>query len=141
LVLGGADSIFAFSMLGHAEAGIVRSVMTAWFNDRQFDDVSRWMQRFYQDVQASVGYTNGPVVHLWHGTKQNRQYGSRQAILKESGFDPLSDIAIDQNGCWQWNSQKTELHRKVAEYFQSRKETEVLPDRGSSEAAVFRGSC
>ena len=62
---------------------------------------------------------------MWHGAEENRQYRTRCAILKENEFDPHQDISLDGNGCWQWSSDKPELHRRVREYFWSRKEQDL----------------
>ncbi len=42
--------------------------------------------------------------------------------MHEFDFDPKADIALDHNGCWEWSSDKPELHRRVKQYFASRKE-------------------
>jgi hypothetical protein len=35
------------------------------------------------------------------------------------------DIKINENGIWEWASDKPELHEEVAEYFEERKEDEI----------------
>jgi hypothetical protein len=52
----------------------------------------------------------------------DRQYASRQLILKTAQFNPAADMSLNRDSCWQWNSDKPELHRAVKEYFWSRKE-------------------
>jgi hypothetical protein len=42
--------------------------------------------------------------------------------MKEFGFDPAIDIAVDAEGCWRWNSPKTDMHDYVTRYFASRNE-------------------
>lgn len=81
-----------------------------------------WAKKFSQLVDNSIYYVNGNILHLWHGDFQNRQYSERYKILNKLDFDPHTDIAIDANGCWCWNSDKPELHQYLKEYFLGRKE-------------------
>jgi hypothetical protein len=83
-------------------------------------DIVQWSHRFYGEIQGNVAFVPGAIYHLWHGEIKNRQYGTRLNILKEAEFDPHADISLDADGCWQWNTDKPELHRKVEEYFWSR---------------------
>ena len=49
-------------------------------------------------------------------------YGERGRLLQKFHFDPHTDIAIDSNGAWRWNSDKPALHEAVRRYFEQRKE-------------------
>ena len=40
--------------------------------------------------------------------------------LASFGFEPETDIAVDESGCWRWNSGNSEMHRYLVEYFRSR---------------------
>ena len=66
--------------------------------------------------------TKTAVYHFWHGEMRDRGYPTRQSILQRFDFDPNRDIALDDNGCWRWNSDKPDLHDAVRAYFQDRKE-------------------
>ena len=85
-------------------------------------DLRNWSSGFHVDVQGSVYFAPGRVFHLWHGDKKNRRYLLRSVVLRETDFDPAADITLDDAQCWRWSSNKPELHRKVEEYFRSRKE-------------------
>jgi hypothetical protein len=43
-------------------------------------------------------------------------------ILKDADFNPHTDISLDANRCWQWSSEKPELHQRIKQYFFERKE-------------------
>lgn len=75
----------------------------------------------YDKVQGNYSYIDCDIVHLYHGTRQNRRYVQRYEILKENRFDPKNDIKID-NGIYSWNSDKPILHGQLKEYFSSRDE-------------------
>ncbi len=62
----------------------------------------RWAQVIYAEVRGQIGCVPGMALHLWHGDPLNRQYGSRNAILKRHNFDPLSDLRLNEQGVWEW---------------------------------------
>ena len=85
----------------------------------------RWATHWYADVHGQIGYTPGIVLHLWHGTPARRQYTARFAIPTRHRYAPASDLRLNQDGIWEWASDKTGLHQAVREYFWSRQEDEV----------------
>jgi hypothetical protein len=76
----------------------------------------------YRDVRAKVGYVPGILLHLWHGDMDNRRYVLRNQELALFEFDPASDIRLGPEGCWEWNSPKSELHIWAVNYYYQRKE-------------------
>jgi hypothetical protein len=53
---------------------------------------------------------------------RDRHYRERHKILPRFEFDPFQDIAIDDDGCWRWNTDKPQMHTLVNDYFLSRNE-------------------
>ena len=51
-----------------------------------------------------------------------RRYFARGEILRSAGYDPATDVALSSEGCWLWNSPKTEMHQRVRAYFEQRDE-------------------
>lgn len=84
------------------------------------DHASIWSARVADTVRGSVGFIPGTVYHLWHGSRLNRYYVERGALLID--FDPENDIVIDQHGCWAWATDKQPLHARVRSYFWMRDE-------------------
>jgi hypothetical protein len=91
-------------------------------NERQQDRYIAWAKPFYETVRAEIGYLDGDIFHLWHGDIRERATRARHEGLSRFEFDPFTDIAIGEGGCWQWNTDKPEMHQYVREYFASRKE-------------------
>jgi hypothetical protein len=120
-ILGGGDFVAMLAMYCGSSALSNPSVAQCLCR-RQTAELGCWMDGFYHAVAGDVGYTTGSVLHLWHGNLANRGYIERYGILREFDFDPKLDIARDENGCWAWSSDKPELHRRVEQYFASRKE-------------------
>ena len=81
-----------------------------------------WADRHSRSVRANTGCTDGAIIHLWHGDLKHRRYQERHREFRVYEYSPATDIALDDNGCWRWNSQKPEMHAYVADYFRSRRE-------------------
>ena len=81
-----------------------------------------WARPHFESVHSSIGYLDGTLLHLWHGDLKNRRYSDRHRDLKQFDFDPYVDIAIDNHGCWRWNSEKPRMHQYARDYFAARKE-------------------
>lgn len=94
-------------------------------NARQGEHYLAWARPYFATVRGRIGYIPGRALHLWHGEVKDRQYGERDRALQAFEFDPFSDIALDPNGCWRWNSDKRQLHAFVRHYFESRNEDGV----------------
>jgi hypothetical protein len=118
-IIGGGDKFMAFAAIGRAPEVIAHNgFYSAGFNA----DYLKWSGDFSSAVGSRMGYIETDLFHLWHGDLQDRQYDPRHEILREHGYDPNVDIALDPQGCWRWNSPKYEMHRRIREYFHSRME-------------------
>jgi len=116
-VLGSGDKLIAFAATGQEEEVIARDSMAPG----HAADYREWASKFRRSVQR-IGYIEGDIFHLWHGDLERRQYTARYRVLGSAGYDPASDIALDAEKCWRWNSPKPDMHRKVREYFEQRDE-------------------
>ena len=81
-----------------------------------------WANCSFEQVRGSLACGPGDVVHLYHGSRQNRQYVERYKILHENAFDPVCDVEIDpETGLLQWSEiaweQKPELVRRGLSIF------------------------
>lgn len=82
------------------------------------EDVAGW-QRGVNATQPRIGYVPGTICHLYHGSNDLRRYGNRHLILAAGGFDPKTDVKVENN-VLTWASHKPSLHAAVNEYFSSR---------------------
>jgi hypothetical protein len=94
-------------------------------NERRAEHYVAWAKPFFNRIRGRVGWILGRIFHLWHGDLRNRGYPKRHHLFAQFDFDPFTDIAVDQNGCWRWNSEKREMQAFVRYYFESRKEDGV----------------
>lgn len=117
-VTGGGDHLIAHAMHGYLNAPCILKTITA----RHFEHFYKWASKFHQSVLGRIGFVEGSILHLWHGQLSNRKYSQRHIDFKTFGFDPAKDIRVGTSGCWEWASDKTEMHDWVARYFADRKE-------------------
>jgi hypothetical protein len=110
-------------------------------NEKQRRHYVSWGKKFAAAVRGSVGCVEGRVLHLWHGDLGDRQYGERHGGFARYEFDPYTDIALAEGGCWSWSSDKPEMHEYVRAYFASRLEDgpqDAVPALSGRRAAATR---
>jgi hypothetical protein len=121
-VLGNGDFVMGHAMYGNDDFWNGRNWECSRLSPQLLSHIVEWSREFYRDVQGSVVYVPGRALHLWHGNQTDRMYDDRLLVLKECDFDPRTDLCLDENECWIWNSDKPILHQWAAEYFHSRRE-------------------
>jgi predicted DNA binding CopG/RHH family protein len=87
-------------------------------------DQADWKDKIYQKIRGSVYYASGAIFHLWHGNYVNRHYGRIESLYQRYEFDPEKDLKLNEHECWEWNSDKKQMHKEVEDYFYMRKEDE-----------------
>jgi hypothetical protein len=83
---------------------------------------ANWAKPFYDGARAQVGFLDAEIYHLWHGDTRLRTTRMRHEGLQRFQFDPLTDLTLDENGSWRWNSEKHKMHEYIRDYFASRRE-------------------
>ncbi len=121
LITGGGDAVIARGLFRQFDQGYLQI-----FNDNMRRDIVRWWREIDEQVCGKVGYIKSSVMHLWHGDHICRRYLDRKQCLREDGFDPDVDIAIDQSGCWKWATDKPGLHDAIRNYFVGRNEDQSV---------------
>ena len=115
-IVGGGDKLMFVSALGRYDEYISRLPMT----DRLKEHFLDWARRFHATVRGRVGCLDGDLYHLWHGDLGSRQYAGRYELFRRFGYDPYSDISMNEQGVWQWSSDKPEMHAFVRDFFARR---------------------
>lgn len=95
-------------------------------NEPWAEHYASWARSCYEAVRGQIGFTGGSIYHLWHGSLADRRYADRHKAFQRFAFNPYQDIAIGSSGCWRWDSAKHDMHQYVRDYFQSRREDDVL---------------
>jgi glycosyltransferase involved in cell wall biosynthesis len=125
LILGYGDFAMCWAMYGD-QLGSSASKFVNDLPQPLIDDLTRWKNECYEEIRGSVFFCGGRVFHLWHGKFKDRKYSERLKILKAAEFNPNQDIALDENLCWRWNTDKPDLHREVRGYFRTRQEDQRI---------------
>lgn len=121
--LGGGDQAMLYAWEGRPEELPSRlNYSPSWLEHYQ-----AWAAEAYAGVQGSLDCVPGDVLHLYHGTRANRQYGERYQIFQEHAYDLSTDVEIDPDtGLLQWTEfaldRKPEMVRRVRDYFWQRRE-------------------
>jgi len=119
-IIGGGDHTIAHASYGDWESACVRSLIG--LGTPAHRHYREWAQKWHACVGGSIAYTPGTVLHLWHGERADRRYTSRHKEQKEFEFDPISDLRCGETGCWEWASDKPDMHAWAARYFVERRE-------------------
>src|SRR5262249_12020440 len=117
-IVGGGPKVIACAAYGRWHEAVTADTM----NDRAADHYLRWARPYLGAVGPRLGFVEGGLYHLWHGELEDRRYGARHQGFRQFRFDPYTDISLDGNGCWRWNSAKPDMHEYVRNYFELRKE-------------------
>lgn len=123
-IVGSGDMLMAHAFVG------CDNLLERWdtvYPPAMIDDYKRWAESAYSVVEGNVGYVEGNVFHLWHGTSLNRKYLTRLHQLTRHGFDPAVDLRVGSQGLLEWSCRKTELIQFVHDYFFHRDE-DTVPD-------------
>jgi hypothetical protein len=127
-IVGGGDHLIAHAACGAWASPCLAPMLGNGQGYRAH--FTRWAERFHREVHAAIGVVPGAVLHLWHGEPEHRRYVERHAKLRAFSFDPERDLRTGPGGCWEWASDKPELHAWVERYFHRRREDgdSVLPE-------------
>jgi hypothetical protein len=121
-IAGSGDHVMAHAFAGDGDSPCVGRMIGRGGVHRAH--YRRWARRLHEDVRRRLSFTPGRLLHLWHGTIENRRYAQRNRELLELAFDPREDIRISGTGCWEWASDKPDLHAWARRYFVERREDE-----------------
>jgi hypothetical protein len=118
-IAGGGDHLIAHAAAGAWQSPCLGRILGDGGYRTHF---MRWAERFHRAVGDQIGVVDGTALHLWHGDAEDRRYVDRHHALLAFGFDPRRDLRPGAGGCWEWASDKPELHAWVAHYFRGRRE-------------------
>lgn len=118
---------FDYAVSGSGDTLSVAGWLKKKFSPK-FKSCPKSIQKVYQDFYAKpspkITFLKGmEVSHLYHGTRQNRQYTTRHEIL-ETDEDIRTLIKINSDGVYEWK-QPTEWNSKFLKYFQERNDDDL----------------
>jgi len=117
-VLGAGDHHMCAAMIGKAKLSLPGKIHSNYKKE-----VLKWEARAKEIVNGMFGYTNGTILHNFHGAKKNRKYISRWDILIEHNYDPETDSYTNEYGVLEIEADKKPgLRDAIRGYFRSRNE-------------------
>jgi hypothetical protein len=117
-IIGGGDRAMACAAHNCFDELTLRHCM----NEHERQRYITWAEPYYETVRAETAFLNADIFHLWHGDVGMRKSRARFDGFQHFQFDPYIDIAIGEDGSWQWSTDKPEMHEYVRGYFASRRE-------------------
>ncbi len=118
LIIGGGDRAMACAAFGRFDDALYMACLQG----RRAQHYLAWATSFYESVKGNVGYIDATLLHLWHGAIEDRQYNERHQRLSTFDFDPYTDLCLDAEGSWRWNTPNHELRAYLKHYFAHRLE-------------------
>jgi hypothetical protein len=117
---GCGDHLMAHALVGDLESRCVLRALGG--GGPQLRRLRRWAAEAASVAGKEVGHVPGSVWHLWHGDLADRRYDQRAHELAALGFDPDTDLRHGPDGCWEWATEKPDLHKWARNYFAGRAE-------------------
>jgi len=115
---------FQYGILGGGD----RFSCTSWMNKTWYKDYIKSKSYILPvlkeyinsiDIAPSICYINTSIYHLWHGSKKNRQYETRDIIFK-SIKDIRDILTVEPNGLFALKDSASSLKPLIRKYFKNR---------------------
>ena len=119
-IVGGADTLMARAWLGQSTRADLRDDGAPALNDWN----TAWManaRTAMRRQRRTCGFIEGRITHLFHGSKSNRQFATRQAILRDAGFDPSRHARLNNDGIVELNVDD-DTTKRIRQFFLDREE-------------------
>ncbi|MEL7340290.1 MAG: hypothetical protein AAGM67_07375, partial [Bacteroidota bacterium] len=98
-ISGSGDHLMAHGFLGDVSSYCIeRHLLGAPKYKKRF---SRWATRAAARTKMRIGYVESEIFHLFHGKHDGNAYMRRGYELLQSGFNPDTDVQIDENGLFE----------------------------------------
>jgi len=117
-IVGSGDAMALEGWMGLEKSQCMRRM-----NPAMAADFSAWAHQAHRKVRGRIGALPGDTVHMYHGTRANRQYVDRWGPVIDAGFDPVAHVKVDTNGLLAWTDDAPpQLVDWVRSYFHTRQE-------------------
>lgn len=118
------------NIVGSGDTFIVDCLLGSWdihgyaskFTSMMKKDMMEWKDKLLTQ-NLTVNYLPLDIYHLYHGSHKNRKYMERHEAILQNNYDPKIDIRL-QDGVFEWNSDKQNMHEQIKNYFFERREDE-----------------
>lgn len=113
-ILGSGDRHMALAWIGRAMDSCPGNI---------HPNYKAQLQKYQDDCKGlEISYTEGTILHHWHGSLADRKYKERWEILTSHKFDPFVDILQNKSGFIQLTSLGQRMEKDLLQYFIGRRE-------------------
>jgi hypothetical protein len=119
-ISGVADHLMAHSFCGDWHSPCVKRMFLE--NDKFFSHFQAWSEKMYGRIRGRISYCSGTILHLWHGSAENRRYLENTQFLSSTDFDPTEDLHLNETCCWELRKKNTDLASWTKSYLDHRQE-------------------
>lgn len=116
-VLGAGDRHMAMALIGKVEQTTDKRL-----SDGYKESLLIWEKRANRHIRQNIGFMEGTIFHMFHGSKRKRFYSDRWKILLNHKFDPEFDLKKDWQGLYTFTDEGLRLRNDIRNYFRSRDE-------------------
>ncbi|MGB8275331.1 MAG: hypothetical protein WCF16_08710 [Alphaproteobacteria bacterium] len=121
-VMGAGDMMFCYGISGLSRQLIDNHKTVGWGFYGDCDSYRHWASKAAEACAGGLGCASGRILHLFHGTLQERQYKSRIDGLVPFALDLDRDIVAEQGRPWSWSRSRDRLNQYFLEYLRNRNE-------------------
>jgi hypothetical protein len=94
-IVGGGDSYMVAGLIGGMEYQLRKDLHPEYKRL-----MMEWQELALAEIRQNIGYMPGTIRHQWHGNKSSRVYGSREKLLADNKFNPITDLTRDHQGLY-----------------------------------------
>lgn len=121
-VMGGGDLLSAYGLIGQYDEMIANHRSVGWDFYGGGASYREWARQAAEVCRDRLKCGDETIMHLHHGSLEDRQYRSRIDGLVRFRLDIDRDIAADAGEPWSWTRNASELNGYFLEYLRNRKE-------------------
>jgi hypothetical protein len=97
----------------------------AFYRAAFLKEIIKWQNKTASHLEGNIGYVEGAINHLWHGSKKQRGFEKRRRILNSAQFtyQPNKHIYYDTDGLLHFRPHVRKYYlNRTRNYFLSRNE-------------------
>lgn len=121
-IMGGGDLLFSYGISGLSQQLIDNHKAAGWAFYGDCPSYRSWASRAAEANAGRLGCAGGRILHLFHGSLQDRQYKSRIDGLAQFAIDLDRDISAEDGRPWVWRRDRDRLNDYFLKYLRDRNE-------------------
>ena len=121
-IMGAGDMLFCYGVTGLGQRLIDSQKAAGWAFYGDCQSYRSWASQTAEACAGRWGCIGGRILHLFHGSLQDRQYRSRIGGLVPFAIDLDQDLSGAPGEPWSWRRDQDALNEYFLNYMHGRKE-------------------